>query len=154
MRRAARFGSPIASRDKIAFRRAGIADVKTLGSIHYSIEARRRRTGRRVAVVPIVLLLVMQSASALAHGDTIRVSYKGVRPARLVVVAGTTVHFHNANASGAPCTVVVRGGEAQSPPLGRAEGWHHTFEEPGEYPFHVGEYPSRKGVVVVTPAPE
>jgi plastocyanin len=99
-----------------------------------------------------VLALLLVAGPVYAHGDTIRVSYSAVRPARLVVEAGTTVHFHNANASGAPCTVVFDDGSTTSPPLGRAEGWHHTFEAPGEYPFHLEEYPSRTGrVVVVAP---
>lgn len=90
---------------------------------------------------------------AVAHGNTIRVSYRGVKPVRLVVVAGTTVHFHNANSSGAVCTVVIDGDIAESPPLSRSEGWHFTFDSPGEYHFFVKEYPSRTGEVVVVAAP-
>lgn len=102
-----------------------------------------------------LLQVTVAAGPALAHGDTIRVSYSAVRPGRLVVAPGTTVHFHNANSSGAPCTVVIGDGDdaVESPPLGRAEGWHYTFESPGEYRFHVKEYPSRTGVVVVAAAP-
>jgi plastocyanin len=102
-----------------------------------------------------LLGLTVAAGLALAHGDTIRVSYSAVRPGRLVVATGTTVHFHNANSSGAPCTVVIGDGDeaVESPPLGRAEGWHYTFESPGEYRFHLKEYPSRTGVVVVAAPP-
>lgn len=95
------------------------------------------------------IALCLHPPSGLAHGDTVRVSYASVKPERLVVKVGTTVHFHNANASGAPCTIVFSDGTTKSPALGRAEGWHHTFDQPGEYDFELVEYPSRKGVVVV-----
>jgi plastocyanin len=97
----------------------------------------------------VAIVLCVHPSFAMAHGDTVRVSYASVAPERLVVKVGTTVHFHNANASGAPCTIVFADGTTKSPALGRAEGWHHTFDEPGEYDFQLAEYPSRKGVVVV-----
>lgn len=98
-------------------------------------------------------LLVGGAPPVQAHGDTVRVSYRAVQPKRLVVEAGTTVHFHNANSSGAVCTVVFDDALAESPPLGRAEGWHHTFDTPGEFRFVVKEYPSRTGLIVVIARP-
>jgi plastocyanin len=100
------------------------------------------------------LILLANPERALAHGDTIRLSYARVQPERLVVVAGTTVHFHNANQSGAPCTVVIDEGKAQSPILGRAEGWHYTFENAGTFSFFIEQFPSRGGKVIVTPDPK
>ena len=98
--------------------------------------------------------LLGDTERALAHGDTIRLSYARVQPERLVVVAGTTVHFHNANQSGAPCTVIVEEAKAQSPVLGRAEGWHYTFANAGRFSFFIEQFPSRSGKVIVTPDPK
>ena len=39
------------------------------------------------------LALFADTERALAHGDTIRLSYARIQPERLVVVEGTTVHF-------------------------------------------------------------
>lgn len=110
-----------------------------------------RRRGIAVALFAVIGCMVccVVPPGAFAHGDTIRVGYASIQPERLVVVAGTTVHFHNANASGAPCTVVFEGETVKSPTLGRAEGWHHTFATPGEFHFQLAEMPSRQGVVVV-----
>lgn len=106
---------------------------------------------QRCRFVGLLLGLVLLSAAALAHGPTVRVSYSGITPPRLVVAVGTTVHFHNANSGGGVCTVVTEGGAWESPPLGRSEGWHHTFEEPGTFEFHVKEFSSAKGTLVVAP---
>jgi len=110
-----------------------------------------RRRGIAVVLFGVIGSLAVCSAppAAFAHGDTVRVGYGSIRPERLVVVVGTTVHFHNANASGATCTVVFDGDAVRSPALGRAEGWHHTFETPGEFHFQLAEMPSRQGVIVV-----
>jgi plastocyanin len=113
------------------------------------------RPAPALAFAAAIGLLALAAGHAVAHGDTIRVSYAAVRPERLVIGAGTTVHFHNANSSGAPVTIVLGAGDAavRSPVLGRAEGWHHTFDLAGEHPFHVAESPSRTGLVVVVTAP-
>ena len=102
----------------------------------------------------LLFVFVVDAGYALAHGDTIRVSYARVQPERLVVIAGTTVHFHNANQSGAPCTVVIGEGEAKRPALGRADGWHYTFETAGTFSFFIEEFPSRSGTVIVSPGPK
>ena len=106
-----------------------------------------------VLATVLAACLPLAASTAQAHGDTIRLSYAAVRPERLTVPAGTTVHFENANASGSPITVVVGDGVARSPVLGRAEGWHYTFESPGEHRFVVEEAPSRTGVVIVLTPP-
>lgn len=100
------------------------------------------------------LALLADTERALAHGDTIRLSYARIQPERLVVVEGTTVHFHNANQSGAPCTVIVEEPKARSPILGRAEGWHYTFARAGSFSFFIEQFPSRGGKVIVTPDPK
>ncbi len=86
---------------------------------------------------------------AWAHGPTVRVSPGRVVPPVLTIRAGDTVHFHNASSSGAGCTVVADDGSFESPTLGRAEGYHHTFEEPGEVAFHLKESSKARGRVIV-----
>lgn len=94
-------------------------------------------------------LLLLWAGPASAHGPTVRVAWSGLKPATLTVRAGTTVHFHNANSSGSPSTVVADDGSFSSPTLGRAEGWHYTFEAPGSFDYHLSEQPSAKGRIVV-----
>ena len=109
---------------------------------------------RRRSLSALCLLVLLALASpATGHGPTVRVSYKGVQPAQLVVEVGQTVHFHNANSSGAVCTVVAKDGSFASPPLGRAEGFHFTFEKAGDFAYEVREFPSAAGrVLVVEPS--
>lgn len=102
-----------------------------------------------VAAALVLVLALLLAAPAAAHGPTVRVAWSGVRPATLTVRAGDTVHFHNANSSAGTCTVVGEGDAFRSPALGRAEGWHHTFPEPGTFPFHVAEFPDARGRIVV-----
>jgi plastocyanin len=102
------------------------------------------RRALRVAAV-----LLGAAAPALAHGPTVRVAWAGVQPPALTVEAGATVHFHNANSGAGACTLVADDGAFRSPPLARGEGWHHTFATAGRFAFHVEEYPSARGEVVV-----
>lgn len=97
----------------------------------------------------LVLGALLLPAPALAHGPTVRIAYSGVRPAQLAIAAGATVHFLNANTSGAECTIAADDGSFESPALARGEGWHHTFEKPGSYAFHVKELSGSKGLVIV-----
>ena len=98
--------------------------------------------------------LASATSAALAHGPTVRVAYSGVRPSTLSIEAGSTVHFVNSNASGGICTVVAEDGSFESPPMGRSEGWHYTFEEPGTYRFRVKEMSGKSGTIVVAPKRE
>jgi plastocyanin len=106
----------------------------------------------RPAVLGLALALgstLGLAAPAAAHGPTVRVTWSAVKPAKLTIRVGDTVHFTNATASGSPCTVVADDGSFTSPTLGRAEGWHHTFEKPGTFVYHVQEMSSARGTVVV-----
>ncbi len=105
------------------------------------------------ALALLLWTLAALSSSAFAHGPTVKVSYSGIRPSELVVEAGTTLHFHNANAGGGVCTLVGEDGAFESPPLNPGEGWHHTFENPGTFRFHVKEFSRAKGMVRVGPKP-
>ncbi len=100
-------------------------------------------------IAGLILLVSTGSPPANAHGTTVRVSWSGIQPPTLTVRVGTEVHFHNANSSGSPCTVVAEDGSFESPTLGRAEGWHHVFAKPGSFAFHLVEQPGAKGKVVV-----
>lgn len=95
----------------------------------------------------IFALVLLGASGAFAHGPTIRLSLAEIKPTELVVRVGDTVHFHNANRGGGTLTVVLDGQEEV--PLARGEGWHHTFEEAGEYAFLVKEVVSAKGLVRV-----
>jgi plastocyanin len=113
----------------------------------------RSRPGRvAFAILVATTLAASLATEARAHGPTIRVGYSGVRPAQLGIAAGTTVHFLNANAGQGVCTVVADDGSFESPPMARGEGWHFEFDRPGRYVFHVKEYTSAAGVIVVGPS--
>lgn len=115
-----------------------------------SEHARRRRPRYGIAVgLVLAALLGPLATAARAHGPTVRVGYSGVRPSQIAIEAGTTVHFHNANSGDGICTVVADDGSFESPPLARGEGWHHEFTRPGRYAFHVKEYSSAAGVILV-----
>jgi len=104
--------------------------------------------GLLVALVTF-LVVVLSAAQVAAHGPSVAVSYRGVTPKTLTIRVGEKVHFRNANSTGGPCTVVLDDGTATGPTLGRAEGWHHAFEQAGNFAYHVEEMPSAKGLIVV-----
>ena len=91
--------------------------------------------------------------SAWAHGPTVKLRYGSVKPLVLTIQAGQTVHFQNENSSGLPCTVVFAGGELTGPTLEKGGGWHHTFEEAGEFPYQLAESSKTRGTIVVEEAP-
>ena len=95
----------------------------------------------------ILLAALLAPLAALAHGPTIRVSLTKIQPPELVIRVGDTVHFHNANRGAGTLTIVLDG--VPEAPLARGEGWHHTFEEAGEFPFRVKEVLDAKGLVRV-----
>jgi plastocyanin len=99
-------------------------------------------------LAPLALLF---AAAASAHGPTVRLSYGRVAPESISIRAGEVVHFHNESATPRTFTVRSDTGAFASPPLARAEGWHHEFPEPGRYPYSVIEYPDMRGTVVVAP---
>jgi plastocyanin len=97
------------------------------------------------------LALLVPATPATAHGPTVRLAYGRVQPPTVTVEVGQTVHFHNASTSGAPVTVVALDGSFESPTLGRAEGWHYTFETPGDHPYRIREAAGSEGLVRVVP---
>ena len=103
------------------------------------------RTAMRT--IPLLAVALLLAVPALAHGPSVQLSYGRVSPLELTIRVGDTVHFRNANPGFGACTIV---GEAlQGPTLAPGEGWHHTFEEPGVFPYHLKEYTSSKGRILV-----
>lgn len=95
----------------------------------------------------LLALTLLGVSPAFAHGPTIKLSLAEIKPAELIVRVGDTVHFHNANRGGGTLTLLLEG--LDEVPLARGKGWHHTFEEAGDYPFLVKEVVSAKGLVRV-----
>jgi plastocyanin len=110
---------------------------------------RSRRSLALPALTAALLLAAAGASPAWAHGTTIAVAWSGVRPSHVTVVVGAPVHFENANAGSGTCTVVADDGSFESPPLARGEGWHHTFEAPGTWSFHVKEQAGAAGSITV-----
>jgi hypothetical protein len=111
----------------------------------------RRNAPRRLAVA-LALAGVLAAPAAWAHGATLRASFGGVKPPVLVIRAGETVHFVNANVSPGPLTIASDDGSFESPPLARGEGWHHRFDAVGRFGVHVKGFESSHGQIVVAPA--
>lgn len=103
---------------------------------------------RGAAACAIVAGLLL-AAAAVAHGPSVDVSFSAFRPRELVIGAGDTVHFRNAGGSGLRFTIVSDQGLFESPPLGHGRGWHHTFETPGIFSFHLKENEATQGRILV-----
>ena len=69
-------------------------------------------------------------------------------PRTIEITAGTTVIWRN-NEDQLPHTVTADDASFDSGILGPGATWSHTFETPGEYPFHCTPHPFMKGMVVV-----
>lgn len=102
-----------------------------------------------LAILAFAFVPAAAPTAALAHGPTVQVSPSGVRPSQLAILAGDTVHFYNASSGGSVCTIAAEDGSFESPPLQRAEGWHHTFDEEGVYAFTLLESSAVRGTIVV-----
>jgi plastocyanin len=107
------------------------------------------RLRRRLLPALVASGLLLWASAAFGHGPTVKISYGRVVPKTLTVNVGQVVHFQNVSPSPNPVTVVADDGSFESPTLARAEGWHHTFETPGRYDFHVAEFSSARGSVIV-----
>ena len=105
----------------------------------------------RIIVAIGVFGSLLAATAAFAHGPSVRLSYDRVTPPKITIYAGQTIHFQNTSLTPRTLTVKAEDGSFESPPMGRGEGWHHTFEAPGSFPFAIVEFPSTKGAVVVAP---
>jgi len=108
---------------------------------------RLARTGTWSAA--LVVGLGLAAVAARAHGPSVDASFSGFRPKHLTIAAGDTVHFRNAGGSDLALTIVADDGSLESPTLPRAEGWHHTFDSPGDFVFHLKENTATKVRILV-----
>ncbi len=69
-------------------------------------------------------------------------------PANIIVDAGTTVTWTNHDGVGHTVTSDA-GDELQSPLLGQAQTFSHTFDEPGQYSYFCTPHPYMRGLVTV-----
>jgi plastocyanin len=110
---------------------------------------------RRTLATFAVLTGLLVAAPAPAHGVTVEVGHNRLSPAEVTVAVGQVVHFQNLDEMPGGHTIVADDGSFASPGLAKGEGWHHTFEKPGVYPYHIKEHPTATGkVIVVEKLPE
>jgi plastocyanin len=109
---------------------------------------------RTVSLTAPTTLLLLISGLAFAHGPGISMTHTSFDPAEISVPVGQVVHFTCLESVPRGLQVVADDGGFQSPRLARGEGFHHTFEKPGTYPYHLQQDPSVRGTIVVEPAKE
>jgi plastocyanin len=110
-----------------------------------------RRTFATFAAAASLLV----ASPALADGVHVEVGHNRLSPAEVTVAVGQPVHFQNLDEMPGGHTIVADDGSFASPGLAKGESWHHTFAEPGVYPYHIEEHPGAKGrAIVVEKLPE
>lgn len=109
---------------------------------------------RRLAPALAATALLFGAAAASAHGPKVTIGHNRIEPAEVTIRAGGVVHFHSVDSMPGGHTLVAADGSFESPPLAVDQDWHHTFEKPGEYRYHIAEHPDAKGVIVVEEAGE
>lgn len=109
---------------------------------------------RTVSFAALAALLLLVAGLAFAHGAGIKVTRKSFDPAKVTVPVGQVVHFTCFEHIPRGLQVVGDDGTFQSPRLARGEGFHHTFEKPGIYRYHLQQDSSVTGVIVVEPEKE
>jgi plastocyanin len=107
---------------------------------------------RTVRLALLTALVLLTAGLALAHGPGINMTRKSFDPAEVSVPVGQVVHFTCLESIPRGLQVVGDDASFQSPRLARGEGFHHTFEKPGVYRYHLQQDPSVKGIIVVEPA--
>ncbi|MBJ18998.1 MAG: hypothetical protein CL933_06175 [Deltaproteobacteria bacterium] len=101
--------------------------------------------------IAIAAVLICAGAAG-AHGQTIEISHHEMKPTRLNLFVGTTVHFLNTVAMGGGHVVVDAGGTIKSPPLAKpGDEWHYTFDEEGEFEIFIAQHPKAKARIRVVP---
>lgn len=99
------------------------------------------------ALVPTCLLLL--ASTAWADDVTVTVKHTNLEPAEVTISAGDTVTFVNVVEMPGGHNIVADDGSFKSDALDKGEKWSHTFDKPGEYPYHVEQHPTNKGKVIV-----
>lgn len=108
----------------------------------------------RASLAAILAVAPLLASPAGAHGPSVRLSYGEVKPEKIAIRAGDTVHFRNASSTPRTFTLRAEDGAFESPPLARGDDWHHEFSQAGRWRYLVVEYPDMRGEVLVAPRAE
>jgi len=94
---------------------------------------------------------VMETAQATAPvaTDAVKIDNFSFEPAAIVVKAGTTVTWTNAD--DIPHTIAQNDKQFKSPPLDTDDHWSFTFTTPGEYHYFCSLHSRMVGTVIVQP---
>lgn len=92
-----------------------------------------------IAGAGLAMLVTVFIFASCGDGVTIVIEDLSFEPSEVTIKAGETVTWKNEDRrshqimSGAP---PIMTDDFVSPNLASGDSWSHTFEEPGEYPFH------------------
>jgi plastocyanin len=95
--------------------------------------------------------MVMETAQAAVPvaANMVTIDNFAFQPASIVVKAGTTVTWTNAD--DIPHTVFQDDKKFKSPPLDTDDKWSYTFTEPGEYHYFCSLHSKMVGTIIVKP---
>jgi len=110
------------------------------------------RSVRRALACFALLSAALVAGDAYAHGPTFHFGRDSLEPEQVTIAVGGVVHFHNHDFMPGGMKLRATDGSFESPPLGRDQSWHHTFEAAGVYEFEIVGF-GKKGRIVVE-APE
>jgi plastocyanin len=112
--------------------------------------ARNFRVAAALAVAVFVVAATLPAASARAAETEVKIDNFAFAPQRIVVKAGTTVTWTNAD--DAPHTVASSTKVFKSGALDTEDKFSFTFATPGTYEYFCSLHPHMTGVVVVEAA--
>lgn len=111
----------------------------------------RVSVGRALAGVLFLFAVLCFASAAGAHGPTFHFGRDSLEPRSVEIAVGAVVHFHNHDFMPGGMKLRALDGSFESPPLGRDQSWHRTFEEAGEFEFEVVGFGIKGRIVVVAP---
>ena len=112
--------------------------------------ARHMRVARALAVAVFATTTALPTASAHAAETEVKIDNFAFAPQRIVVKAGTTVTWTNAD--DAPHTVASSSKVFKSGALDTEDKFSFTFATPGTYEYFCSLHPHMTGTVVVEAA--
>lgn len=92
-----------------------------------------------IAAVVVLMVMALIFVSSCGSGETVVIKDLSLEPQVITISVGESVTWKNEDRrshqimSGAP---PVMTDDFVSPNLQTGDSWTHTFEEPGEYPYH------------------
>jgi plastocyanin len=101
--------------------------------------------------IMLLLALTMTASVARAAESVVKIDNFTFSPQRLVVKAGTTVTWTNAD--DIPHTVAASGKEFRSKALDTDDKFSFMFMKPGSYTYFCSLHPHMTGTIVVEDAP-